>query len=718
MVGSFLLGACQHSPVREPSSALLPDQLAVAENLYEQKLKKDLLAEEVKVLKGKAAGTTGSRNQKNGLGSDQESRAERAFKKGELQLVSETESYESHLQGSSYSFPQVTEPQSFYFHHNQVWRDQQKVLNLESSASFLNENGQLTRTFIFDRVQAKNYRLKLEHHLLSRQGVEKETQDHFPADLSCDGPFKLKRTFSNKSFKANQTASFKFYDQSYNGDQVYLEIDQDVKSCQLVLKSEKGAPLYSVKMRDTEDPYASLHTLVEACILPRTQSISGIEKFFLTDAYDSMTCPATVPAVVNMPEAIDSLKDKAKILLGQELPQKFLDARDPLAPLDFSKAPHFDTIYVSYLVFRADFFGTFIGRLLEYHAARGTKVKILVAGVITLDKDEKMLRKMVAKNPNIELQELKYKTQPNDFIKGKFSALHRSMHVKLFITLSKTQPQLNVTYIGGRNIHDGFIFKQAFDYPNPDMVNYVKGDESFVHWRDFEFKVTSQDFAEKVSAHFLTLWDRDYKTMHTRDINLNLISSREVSSSYFRQDKPLVRHVMSIPYKDDHLLEKFYVEMLDSAKRNIKISTPYFRPTKPISEALQRAAARGVEVTVITRLDLKGDTVDWLLSEANRPEINKVRNAMQIYEYTEPKVILHSKIVLIDDVFAFLGSVNWNKRSFIHDMENGVMIYGADYNKEMTAIYDQYKDDSKLVDAKLSRNYLKAFILGIFDTAF
>lgn len=294
------------------------------------------------------------------------------------------------------------------------------------------------------------------------------------------------------------------------------------------------------------------------------------------------------------------------------------------------------------------------------------------------------------------------------------------MHVKLLITTSKERPELNTTFIGGRNVHDGFVFKTLPGKARyPEMVDYGDGkDESFCHWRDFEIKVQDPGFTRKAAAHFLTLWNYDAKTLAVRSINQNVIQSAPADMRLFNSREPLVRHFMSFPYKDGHSLEVFYSEMVDSAEKSVKISTPYFRPTEMFMGALNRAVKRGVDITLITRLDLAGDTVDWLLSDANKAGVNQFWDKIHVYEYMEPKVILHSKIVLVDGKFSFIGSVNLNKRSFFHDLENGAMIYSPEFNQRMEKIYGTYLQDSRPIQNKLPTSPLKKVILDMFDTEF
>lgn len=708
---SFILICCQSTSHRMPAStSATPEIESFVSNLYRLKLEDQLLQESVanaqKVLQ-KEGNTEPPINSEPSM----EIKKYAALLKKHQKNLKNIESQYDKAQAFFDKTAEVS-PLSMAAFDSVSWRNQKQVL-------LLNDPHSKSWVFNMDRNHAQSYEIEIQSRLISSQDpYEERKKETLSGTVSCDGPFEIRSLIKTYKYRANKKATLKIYDSKYDGNRIILRPASQVKECILQVKDSHSQLSQKVVLRSNIQPYQHLHDLIEACILPQTHQLNSLQKIFLTDQYNSMTCPQPVSQIVSLTEAIDSLKSKAELLLGQPLKDFVINNRDPYVTLDFSKAPYFDSIYVSYLVFRADFFGTLMARLLDYHAQRGTKVKIMVAGVIALEKDEKLLRALTRKNPNIELQEFKYQVPKGGDLLQHFDSIHRSMHVKMFLTLSKREPSLNAVFIGGRNIHDGFIFNQAYDYPYPDMVNYVRGDESFVHWRDFEFKISDVSFVEKTAAHFLTVWDRDAVTMQFRSLNVNIPLRKEISPDYFNQSTPLIRHYVSVPFKDEGALLKLYVQMLDSAQKSIMISTPYFRPPDPIVEAIERAAARGVDITVLTRLDLKGDTIDWLLSESNKPTVNKLLGRLRIFEYTEPKVILHSKIVLIDGVFSFLGSVNFNKRSFIHDTENGVMIYSPSYNKEMTQIYNQYLQDSRLIDEKLSRNYFKALLLKIFDTQF
>jgi cardiolipin synthase A/B len=604
------------------------------------------------------------------------------------------------------------------------WRDRREQMNIDRLADFEIKNGQIERVYAMDRFGAKTYELDVQSFLFSKELAGNRTNEDlqkdrpsYAVDVVCNQGYNLQTSLLGKKFyNAGEKKRLNVYDSSVNGQRIVLSPLEGAE-CQLTW--EMGDKKYGVRIvTDAADPDLALNRMVDGCFLPQAGNLKGVERFFLTDKFKSMTCVDSVNQVTTLEDPVDALRAKVEVLLGHPITKEFVQNYDPYAPLDMSQAPQFDSIYVSYLVFRADFYGSLLARLLEYHADHGTRVKLLVSDVIALKKDRAMFARMTQKHNNIKIQEYRYKRQKDEALKGKFDEFHRTMHVKLLITTSKDHPAWNTTFIGGRNIHDGFVFKNLpRQAPYEEMVAYGK-DEAWCHWRDFEIKIQDEGFTRKAAAHFLTLWNYDAKTLAVRSINQNIMQSAPADMRLFNSREPLVRHFMSFPYKDGHSLEVFYSDMVDAAEKSVKISTPYFRPTAMFVGALERAVKRGVDITLITRLDLEGDTIDWLLSDANKSGINQFWDKIHVYEYMEPKVILHSKIVLIDGKFSFIGSVNLNKRSFFHDLENGAMIYSSEFNTRMEKIYAGYLQGSRLIDHKLKTSPLKKVILDMFDTEF
>jgi cardiolipin synthase len=97
-----------------------------------------------------------------------------------------------------------------------------------------------------------------------------------------------------------------------------------------------------------------------------------------------------------------------------------------------------------------------------------------------------------------------------------------------------------------------------------------------------------------------------------------------------------------------------------SAQKSILITTPYFLPDKSMSNELLRAHRRGVDIKIV----VPGRQADHLLTRsASRLAYGQLlKEGVHIYEY-QPAMI-HAKILIIDSLWAVVGSTNMDHRSF------------------------------------------------------
>lgn len=465
----------------------------------------------------------------------------------------------------------------------------------------------------------------------------------------------------------------------------------------------------------------------------RAQDTHLIEAFNAID-HGQTTCAHPIRSIDLLEHKIDGLQGKMELLLGQPLSHDFLNQKDPFAELDFSKAPHLDAILISYLVFRADFTGTLIARALEHHARQGTQVRILVSSVISLTKDKALFDRLMAVSPNIKIQQFAWSNVRGSGDGSPLSQLHRTNHTKLFMTLSRTQPELNAVIHGGRNIHDGFALGTSVKFsPRANFQNRVSEsthasstlawpyveygddlDESWASWRDFEFKIQDTAMVYRIAEHFLRLWNRDVVTGRVPEVSKSLSPQQQ----RVPKETSLAKHIVSVPYQDGYLLKDLYVKLIDSARSEILITSPYLRPPREIVEALDRAVQRGVDLKIITRIDLQGDTADDFLEEVNKTTINRLFDRAQIFEYTVPGEILHSKLMIIDRKLSFVSSVNLNHRSFLHDLEDGILIYGPEFSESLLRVVADYQSSVRRVDAKVPTVWWRKVIVDLAKGVF
>jgi cardiolipin synthase len=104
-----------------------------------------------------------------------------------------------------------------------------------------------------------------------------------------------------------------------------------------------------------------------------------------------------------------------------------------------------------------------------------------------------------------------------------------------------------------------------------------------------------------------------------------------------------------------------YQTLLASARKHILITTPYFLPDRSARAEMVRAIReRNVEVKII----VPGGHSDHLLTRRSSRRLfgDLLRAGAEIYEYAP--AMIHTKTMVIDDVWSVVGSTNFDNRSF------------------------------------------------------
>ena len=114
----------------------------------------------------------------------------------------------------------------------------------------------------------------------------------------------------------------------------------------------------------------------------------------------------------------------------------------------------------------------------------------------------------------------------------------------------------------------------------------------------------------------------------------------------------------------DTNVEALYYLAIASASRSIELTAAYFVPRPAFTDALVDAAGRGVVVRIL----VPGPHIDKeFVRIAGRDAYSELLDAgIEIHEY-QP-TMLHAKSMVVDGVWASVGTVNFDNRSFqLHD---------------------------------------------------
>jgi cardiolipin synthase len=136
-----------------------------------------------------------------------------------------------------------------------------------------------------------------------------------------------------------------------------------------------------------------------------------------------------------------------------------------------------------------------------------------------------------------------------------------------------------------------------------------------------------------------------------------------------------------------------------NAQKRIHVTVAYFVPDRQTVELLAGAARRGVDVTLI----LPSETDFWPVLEAGRSHYSELLEAgVKIYE--RRGALLHSKTVVVDDVWSSIGSTNWDPRSFVHNDEANAEVLDRDFARELEATFQKDLSQSEAIDAEQWRS--------------
>jgi cardiolipin synthase len=121
-----------------------------------------------------------------------------------------------------------------------------------------------------------------------------------------------------------------------------------------------------------------------------------------------------------------------------------------------------------------------------------------------------------------------------------------------------------------------------------------------------------------------------------------------------------------------------------SAKRSILMTNPYFVLDQRMTEALLAAARRGVRVAALT----PGKIDHNLVRSASRRDFGRLlQGGVHIFEY-QP-ALLHSKMLVVDGVWATIGSTNLDNRSFALNDELNVAVHDARFARRLQEIFER-----------------------------
>lgn len=193
------------------------------------------------------------------------------------------------------------------------------------------------------------------------------------------------------------------------------------------------------------------------------------------------------------------------------------------------------------------------------------------------------------------------------------------------------------------------------------------------HWRDTHFQVEGPVVAA-MQAAFMVNW------IKTR-------SAVEHTEDYFPPLEPVGPHhaqmFHSSPQEGSEDIRLMYLLSIAAAREKILLEQAYFVPDDLTVELLLAARQRGVRVEVITpgpRTDEK------LVRRASRSRWGALLEAgVRIHEFQPTN--FHCKLMVVDGLWASVGSTNFDNRSFRLNDEANLNIHDAAFATRLEEIF-------------------------------
>lgn len=127
----------------------------------------------------------------------------------------------------------------------------------------------------------------------------------------------------------------------------------------------------------------------------------------------------------------------------------------------------------------------------------------------------------------------------------------------------------------------------------------------------------------------------------------------------------------------------FLMECILTARRRIWLASPYFVPDPSIMEALKLASMRGVEVRILIPR-ARYEPHMRLAALAFLPDLEGTN--IKLYEYQGYN---HSKVMLVDDWLAWVGSSNLDNRSLRLNFEGNLVVVGPAFAEKIEEMLER-----------------------------
>ena len=317
---------------------------------------------------------------------------------------------------------------------------------------------------------------------------------------------------------------------------------------------------------------------------------------------------------------------------------------------------------------------------------------------------------------NLDLEQYYISNEPNepleDIINAVVEAGKRGVKVRIIADagMYKTYPQtldllgkqknISVRLIDYGKISGGIEHAKYF---------IVDGEEVYLGSQNFDWRALKHIYElgvhitdKHAAVTFTDIFEMDWELSGPESKNFKVHKEQfKVPYVLIEGDDTLKYYPTFSPtgYIPDESLweEKQLVSLIDQAKTEIYFHVLTYSPVAKrkdyydvLDNALRRAATRGVKVHVMAAdWSKRKPTIDYLKSLVVIPNIEVKLSTIPEWSggYIPYARVDHSKFLVVDDHFSWIGTSNWEKSYFYNDRNIGVVVENIAVNKVLKKIY-------------------------------
>ena len=298
-------------------------------------------------------------------------------------------------------------------------------------------------------------------------------------------------------------------------------------------------------------------------------------------------------------------------------------------------------VHLLFYIFAADETGQRVGEALKRAALRGVKCRLLVDAV-----GSRQFLNQVAPDLRASGVEL-YAALPVGLLRAWVARLDLRNHRKIVVIDGQ------IGYTGSQNIVNADYGYRTLEYY--DLMVRLNG---------------------PVVLELQAVFADDWYAESDEFLEDSELSPGDVTPLFEGGDA--VQALPSGPLFPVENYQRQVVAAIHAAQEQVTITTPYFLPDEVFLEAMETAALKGVRVELIVPAKSNYALVGIAACAYYEQLLSR---GVNIYLFHEG--LLHAKSMTIDDSIAFLGSSNFDIRSFALNFEINMIFYGVEFAEKL-----------------------------------